>query len=100
MRENMRMGSGISSRISAALMKEAFAASQIFTATIEPTEKLKMRVAMVIENELSDRQRETVLLVCEGKSLTEVAAIQGLDASTVCRTFHRGMRRLRRFLQY
>ena len=100
MKRNLRMGSGISSRISAALMKEAFAASEIFTEIVEPTEKLKMRVAMVVENELTDRQRDTVLLICEGKSLTEVAKIQGLDASTVCRTFHRGIRRLRRFLQY
>ena len=100
MKRNLRMGSGISLRISAALMKEAFTATEIFDTVTEPNEKLKMRVARVIENELSDRQRETVLLVCEGKSLTEVAAIQGLDASTVCRTFHRGIRRLRRFLQY
>lgn len=65
-----------------------------------PTEEQKRRVASVMKNELTDRQRETVSLVFSGVSQREIAERLGVSPSTVCRTFNRGMKRLRRFLRY
>ena len=58
------------------------------------------RARLVMEQELTDRQRETIALACEGRTVREIADLQGVCASTACRTLHRGIRKMRRYLQY
>ena len=60
----------------------------------------KVRIARVMENELTEKQRNCVARAMRGLSLSQIAREDGVSLSTVSRTFHRGMRRLRRFLRY
>ena len=66
-----------------------------------PMEVQKKRVKKVIEEELSEVQREVLLAYYFGElSQTQIAAQRGVNKSTVCRTLHRAENRLRMFLKY
>ena len=59
------------------------------------------RIRRVIEEELTDLQREAlVAYYFNCSSLTEIAAMRGVNKSTVCRTLHRAEQKLRRYLKY
>ena len=58
------------------------------------------RVARVMENELTPVQRVVVARVMRGESQTQIALDRGVSAATVCRTYKRGIDRLKRFLRY
>lgn len=65
-----------------------------------PAEVQKRRVAAVMENELTARQREIVTRVMAGEKQIDIAASLGVSRSTVNRTYKRGIKRLQRFLRY
>lgn len=65
-----------------------------------PPEVQKRRVAAVIERELTPVQRDVLLEHLSGKSQTQIAQDRGVDCSTVCRTIHRAVDRLQRYLRY
>ncbi len=65
-----------------------------------PADVQKRRVAAVLENELTPRQREIVTRVMAGEKQIDIAASFGVSRSTVCRTYKRGIERLQRFLRY
>ena len=65
-----------------------------------PAEVQKRRVAAVLENELTARQREIVTRVMAGEKQVDIAASLGVSRATVCRTYKRGIKRLQRFLRY
>ena len=59
------------------------------------------RVRRVIAEELTDLQREALIgYYFDRKSITDIAAERGVNKSTVCRTLHRAVQKLRRFLAY
>ena len=59
------------------------------------------RVKNVIAQELTPMQRETVLAYYfQGLNICQIAALRGVNKSTVCRTLHRAEKRLRRSLRY
>ena len=61
----------------------------------------KKRVANVIANELTDKQRRAVVgYYIENKTLPQLAAEFGVNKSTVWRTLRRGEVRMRRLLKY
>lgn len=61
----------------------------------------KKRMEQVIQQELTARERETLLATCyEGKTLTQLAQEQGIHKATVCRTKKRAIAKVQRFLQY
>ncbi len=63
--------------------------------------RLKKNLIRAIREELTDRQREVLIMYYVRKlSVTEVAAELGVYPSTVTRTLHRGERRLFRCLRY
>lgn len=66
-----------------------------------PREVQLRRVKQVIQEELTDRQRET-LTAYYFRQLTipQIAAEQGVNKSTVCRTLHRAEERLQKYLKY
>lgn len=67
----------------------------------QPPEILKRRMMAVMHQELTQRERETLLATSlEGKTLTQLAREQGINKSTACRTYHRAMGKVRRFLRY
>ncbi len=59
------------------------------------------RIRRVMEAELTERQRQT-LTAYYFRQLTipQIAAEQGINKSSVCRTLHRAEARLRRCLKY
>ena len=66
-----------------------------------PMEVQKRRVRRVIEEELTETQREILLAYYFGElTQTQIAAQRGVNKSTVCRTLHRAENRLRMFLKY
>lgn len=65
-----------------------------------PPQVQKARIARVMQNELTEKQRYYVARAMQGASLSQIARDDGVCLSTVSRTFHRGMNRLRRFLRY
>lgn len=65
-----------------------------------PAEVQKRRVAAVMENELTPRQREIVTRVMAGEKQVDISASLGVSRSSVCRTYKRGIKRLQRFLRY
>lgn len=55
----------------------------------------------VLENELTSRQREVLLLYYyEGKKMPEIASQLHLNKSTVCRTIRRGKARIRQSMRF
>ena len=66
-----------------------------------PMEVQKKRVRRVIEEELTQVQREILLdYYFSELTQTEIARRRGINKSTVCRTLHRAENRLRMFLKY
>ncbi|MGI5958521.1 MAG: sigma-70 family RNA polymerase sigma factor [Massiliimalia sp.] len=64
-------------------------------------EKLKKILLCLLRDQLTDRQRQILILhFFEQKSQAEIAKILGVNRSTVCRTLNRGMHRLQNILQY
>lgn len=66
-----------------------------------PREVQLRRLKKVIENELTDIQRE-ILIAYYFQNLTmeQIAQARGVCRSTVCRTLHRAENRVRRCLRY
>ena len=59
------------------------------------------RVKAVVENELTDLQRQTVLAYYfQQQTITQIAQERGVNKSTVCRTLHRAEQKLRKYLKY
>ena len=65
-----------------------------------PPEVQKRRVAAVLERELTPLQKAVLLDHLAGKTQVEIAAERGVNRSSVCRTVHRAIDRLQRFLRY
>ena len=66
-----------------------------------PREVQLKRVRRVIEEELSDCQREVMIAYYfQEMSIPAIAKDRGVNKSTVCRTLHRAEARLRMFLKY
>lgn len=101
MNENTRTGKRSAYSTSAALNHQRrLAEIQSFNDLRLPPEVQKRRVASVMENELTQSQRDTVAAVLSGRTIREIARERGVNPSTVSRTFSRGFERLRRFLRY
>ena len=59
------------------------------------------RVQRVIAEELSPRQRETLTAYYfGGLNIPQIAQLQGVNKSTVCRNLQRAEDKLRRYLKY
>ena len=66
-----------------------------------PQEMQMKRAWRVIEEELSEIQREVLLgYYLNSRTIPELAEERGVNKSTVCRTLHRAEARLRRYLKY
>ena len=66
-----------------------------------PREVQLERVRRVIQEELTDLQREALLAYYfQERTITEIAAARGENKSTVCRTLHRAEKKQRRYLKY
>ena len=66
-----------------------------------PREVQLKRVRRVIEEELSDCQREIMIAYYfQEMSIPAIAKERGVNKSTVSRTLHRAEKRLRMFLRY
>lgn len=59
------------------------------------------RMKLVIQNELTDLQRQTLLeYYFHGKKIQQIAQERQVSISTISRTLHRAEDKLRRFMQY
>ena len=59
------------------------------------------RLKKVIENELTDKQREVLIAYYfQNQTMAEIAQERGVCRSTVCRTLHRAEARVRRCVKY
>ena len=66
-----------------------------------PRETQLRRLRRVIEQELTDKQRQTLIAYYfQNKTMTQIAQEQQVNRSTVCRTLHRAEARIRRCLRY
>ncbi len=66
-----------------------------------PREVQLKRVKMVIESELSELQRHTLLAYyIHRQTIPQIAAARGVHKSTVSRTLKRAEANLRKFLKY
>ena len=66
-----------------------------------PREVQKKRVQQVIQEELTDLQRYTLIAYYfQEKSVPQIAQERGVNKSTVWRTLHRAEEKLRRLLRY
>lgn len=66
-----------------------------------PREQQIRRMKQVIQEELTELQRYTILAYYfENKTLLQIAEERNVNKSTVCRTLQRAENKLRRFLQY
>lgn len=65
-----------------------------------PPDIQAQRVRRVIDNELTEVQRDCLLMLLSGKRPCDIAEIRGVSRSTVTRTLKRTFCRLRRFLRY
>ena len=79
--------------------------TQAFRAIIKsmenPDTQLEKRLASALREELTDRQREAVVLYyIKRHTMTDTAAEMGVGVSTVSRTLARARLRLRRCLRY
>jgi len=67
----------------------------------EQRKRLLQNLRKVMRDELTPRQRQMVeLYYFQRKNIPVIAKELGLNSSTVCRTLHRGMNRIRRYLKY
>lgn len=59
------------------------------------------RIRRVVEEELTDRQRETLIAYYfQDKNIPQIAKDRGVNKSTVSRTLKRAEAKLRRYLRY
>lgn len=59
------------------------------------------RIREVIRNELTDFQRDAIIAYYfHRNTISEIAALRGVNKSTVSRTLHRAEEKLRRYLRY
>ena len=59
------------------------------------------RVQRVVQEELTQLQRETLLaFYFQEMTITQIAQERGVNKSTVCRTLHRAEQKLRKYLRY
>ena len=66
-----------------------------------PREMMVRRVQRVINEELTDLQREVlVAYYFQEKTMAQIAQERGVNKSSVCRTLHRAEQKLRRYLKY
>ena len=66
-----------------------------------PREVQKKRVQQVIQEELSELQRYTLIAYYfQEQTVLQIAQDRGVNKSTVWRTLHRAEEKLRRFLRY
>ena len=66
-----------------------------------PREVQLRRLRRVIEKELTEKQRETLIAYYfQDKNIVQIAKERGVNRSTVCRTLHRAEARVRRCLKY
>jgi len=66
-----------------------------------PREVQLRRLRRVIEKELTEKQRETLIAYYfQNKTMDQIAKDWGVNRSTVCRTLHRAEARVRRCLRY
>ena len=66
-----------------------------------PREVQLRRLRRVIEKELTEIQRETLIAYYfQDKTIVQIAKERGVNRSTVCRTLHRAEARVRRCLRY
>lgn len=66
-----------------------------------PARVQRQRLQRVIMNELTERQRTTLIAYYfQDMNIPQIAAQQGVNKSTVCRTLHRAERRLQLLLKY
>ena len=64
-------------------------------------ERLKRNLRRAMKRELTPRQQEIMALYFfENRPTTEIAAMLGINKSTVSRSLHRALRRLERCLRY
>ena len=64
-------------------------------------ERLKRNLRRAMKRELTPRQQEIMALYFfENRPMTEIAAMLGINKSTVSRCLRRGQKRLRHFLEY
>lgn len=61
----------------------------------------KRRLKNVIENELTEKQRRVIIgYYLENQNIVQLAALYGVNKSTIWRTLKRGETRMRRCLKY
>ena len=66
-----------------------------------PREVQLRRLKKVIENELTEHQRQVLIAYYfQNKTMAQIAQERGVCRSTVCRTLHRAEARVRRCLRY
>ena len=66
-----------------------------------PREVQKKRVQQVIQEELTELQRYTLIAYYfQEQTVLQIAQDRGVNKSTVWRTLHRAEEKLRRFLRY
>ena len=66
-----------------------------------PREVQKKRVQQVIQEELTELQRYTLIAYyLQEQTVLQIAQDRGVNKSTVWRTLHRAEEKLRRFLRY
>lgn len=58
------------------------------------------RMQLALQEACTPLQREAIMRVVSGESMKEIADSRGVNKSTVCRTVHRGIARLRYVLKY
>ena len=67
----------------------------------EQTGRLRRNVMRALQEDVTPRQRECMLLYYEkGLNMRQIAELTGVDKSTVSRNIKRGESRLRRCLRY
>ena len=66
-----------------------------------PKQTQLKRLQNVVEKELTELQRQTVLAYYfGGMNICQIAQSRGVNKSTVCRTLHRAEKRIRNCLRY
>lgn len=63
-------------------------------------EQAKQIARRIVEEELTERQRELLLHYCQGRSMSGIALELGINKSTVSRTVARALRRLRERMRF
>lgn len=74
---------------------------QIAQTNDDRIDRLKKNLAVAIDQDLTDRQRQMLLMYCfDGRSMEDIGKELDVNKSTVSRTVARAIRRLYRALKY